>query len=616
MPSKTFKTRIQNKTDTKTNWDKATNFVPLSGETIVYSAETGKNNAAKLKMGDGTTKVKDLPFATLTASEINENIIKDPNKTYIVWEDSTFPNSRDAEEASFTAPDNLVIDWGDGTIESIATTVTSIPKHTYTDGQSYHLITMSGLTTIGSSMFFGCGGLRSIVVGDSVTSIGTGAFQECGSLKSAIISDYVTTIGAGAFEECIGLESVTLGRRMSLIDSQVFLNCEGLTNIEIPSGVETISTRSFMGCSGLKDLVIPTSVSSIGEEAFGGCSGLTSLTLPFIGENRTVGEGYNRVLGFIFGYVTATSSSEVSGATMQYSSGSTYYHYYIPSNLKTVVINGSISSLNNYAFRNCTRLTNVILPDALTSIGNHAFNSCFRLTNIVIPSAVTTIGSSAFYGSGLEEITIPSNVTTIGYSAFSFCNSLANVVMGQSISTTAKTISSNVFSYCYSLSNVTLPDNITSIPDLMFDNCRELARITIPRRVTSIGSSAFYGCYNLADVTIPNATTTIKGYAFGGCYNLTSLTIPVGVTTIMDYAFSGSSNLETLILKPTTVPTLGANSSIPTTIKKIVVPKESIDAYKAATNWSKYADKMVYELDSSDLSSLFTYIDNTLTINV
>lgn len=52
-----------------------------------------------------------------------------------------------------------------------------------------------------------------------------------------------------------------------------------------------------------------------------------------------------------------------------------------------------------------------------------------------------------------------------------------------------------------------------------------------------------------------------------------------------------------------TPPTLGANA-FPDTIEKIIVPKSAVSAYKAATGWSTYADKIVYEVDSSDLSQI------------
>ena len=56
MSEKKLTTRIQQKTDTKANWDKATNFVPLKGEYIYYS------DLHKVKVGDGVTKVGSLPF--------------------------------------------------------------------------------------------------------------------------------------------------------------------------------------------------------------------------------------------------------------------------------------------------------------------------------------------------------------------------------------------------------------------------------------------------------------------------------------------------------------------------------------------------------------------------
>lgn len=56
MANKTFQGRIVQKHDTKANWDKATNFVPLKGEIIVY------DDLKKIKIGDGATKVGSLAF--------------------------------------------------------------------------------------------------------------------------------------------------------------------------------------------------------------------------------------------------------------------------------------------------------------------------------------------------------------------------------------------------------------------------------------------------------------------------------------------------------------------------------------------------------------------------
>ena len=56
MANNTFQGRMIQKHDTKANWDKATNFVPLKGEIIIY------DDLKKIKIGDGATKVGNLVF--------------------------------------------------------------------------------------------------------------------------------------------------------------------------------------------------------------------------------------------------------------------------------------------------------------------------------------------------------------------------------------------------------------------------------------------------------------------------------------------------------------------------------------------------------------------------
>lgn len=60
--NKEFKTRIQHKIDTPENWAKATNFVPLAGEIIVYDYFTSEGFQNKIKIGDGSNYLADLPF--------------------------------------------------------------------------------------------------------------------------------------------------------------------------------------------------------------------------------------------------------------------------------------------------------------------------------------------------------------------------------------------------------------------------------------------------------------------------------------------------------------------------------------------------------------------------
>lgn len=58
MANKTYQGRIIQKHDNSANWAKATNFIPLKGEIIIY------DDLNKIKIGDGTTKVNDLDFSS------------------------------------------------------------------------------------------------------------------------------------------------------------------------------------------------------------------------------------------------------------------------------------------------------------------------------------------------------------------------------------------------------------------------------------------------------------------------------------------------------------------------------------------------------------------------
>ena len=112
--------------------------------------------------------------------------------------------------------------------------------------------------------------------------------------------------------------------------------------------------------------------------------------------------------------------------------------------------------------------------------------------------------------------------------------------------------------------------------------------------ITSIGDYAFSYCTSLTSVTIPDSVTSIGNYAFDGCTSLTSVTIGNGVTSIGRNAFFGCTSLKEVYCKPTTPPTGGYDMFyINASGRKIYVPRKSVSAYKSASRWSEYADKIV-----------------------
>ena len=194
--------------------------------------------------------------------------------------------------------------------------------------------------------------------------------------------------------------------------------------------------------------------------------------------------------------------------------------------------------------------------------------------SVVIPSSVTYNGTTY-------------SVTSIGKYAFFGCSSLSSVTIGDSVTS----IGDGAFRDCSSLTSVTIPNSMTSIGDDAFAGCSSLTSITIPNSVTSIGKYAFFSCSGLTSITIPNSVTSIEYHAFSGCSSLTSVTIPNTVTSIGEWAFSECSSLTSITCKATTPPILGSENS-QSNVTVVYVPAESVEAYKTATNWSYYADKI------------------------
>ena len=217
-----------------------------------------------------------------------------------------------------------------------------------------------------------------------------------------------------------------------------------ITEISIPKTynnrtVTAIEANAFTGCTSLKTIIVPNSIISIAEGAFSGCSALESITLPFTGGSANLKIGDYQ---FPFGYIFGSSKFEGAEETRQayYPSGTsvrTVADYYIPSSLKSVVVNDKFGGID-YSFINCKNIKNITLSGDVTTIGMNAFKGCTSLTSIVIPDSVTTIDAYAFKDcSSLSSIVIGKNVTAIGGYSFSGCYNLVEVINHSSLNITA-----------------------------------------------------------------------------------------------------------------------------------------------------------------------------------
>ena len=107
------------------------------------------------------------------------------------------------------------------------------------------------------------------------------------------------------------------------------------------------------------------------------------------------------VYGFKSGdlYYDITGDTTVAVTYQEYRSASNYQGLTTATIPATVTNNGttySVTSIEDWAFADCSSLTSITIPNSVTSIGDLAFNGCSSLTSITIPNSVTSIGNYAF----------------------------------------------------------------------------------------------------------------------------------------------------------------------------------------------------------------------------
>lgn len=150
----------------------------------------------------------------------------------------------------------------------------------------------------------------------------------------------------------------------------------------------------------------------------------------------------------------------------------------------------------------------------------------------------------------------------------------------------AELINGNLIEY-----NSNIP---TRVSEYAFQNNKRIKTVGLPNAVT-IGVGAFASCTSLVNVNVPSATT-FDNYAFQHDAAIAEIDLP-SANNIKSYVFHNCTALSALILRADSVCTLASATSLQNTpIEKgtgyIYVPDNLVEQYKAATNWSTYANQI------------------------
>ena len=157
-------------------------------------------------------------------------------------------------------------------------------------------------------------------------------------------------------------------------------------------------------------------------------------------------------------------------------------------NIVSLTIPDSVTTLQNRVCSGCTALREVRLPSGLTVIPDETFDGCSSLSKVHFPNTLREIRSDAFCGTGLTEFIAPDSLTAIWGYAFKDCAKLTYVDLKN-----VSSVSGGAFQNCTELQSVRLSDELTELPDHLFDGCASLAEIDMPDRPIAISAFILNG---------------------------------------------------------------------------------------------------------------------------
>lgn len=474
---------------------------------------------------------------------------------------------------------------------NIPLSITEIPAYTFAYCRSLTNFEIhQNVTKIGVSGFTGSA-LTSVVLPDSLVTIDEYAFSACPTLTDITIGKNVQTIGEYAFQSCSLLKNVTFadGCDLTSIGAWAFSACTSLSEIHLPDGLEDIGERCFYNCSELQTVSLPESITHIGRNSFHatGIFASTEENFVYVGKWLVAAKeieelkilapadfaaGTVGIADYVFYSSPVLERVELPASVERIGQ----YSFAYGQNLWQFRASGNLTTIQEAALAQCTKLTHIVLGDSLETIEQYAFYGCSSLDNnaytSIVPKSVKKIGRQAYektmlwskpdeYGViyagnwvvGYDEtklrngaIALSQTVVGIADHAFNGCTQLTSIQYLKN----CEYIGKYAFYKCSNLSTVVLNTNLKVIEDYTFYKCSSLFQISFPYMLDSIGRSAFYKCnlLNAADFSETRAFHAIGAYAFYNCADMKSVTFSDKIETIGEYAFAKCEKLERIAI--------------------------------------------------------------------
>lgn len=433
--------------------------------------------------------------------------------------------------------------------------------------------------------------LERVIIGNGVKSIPDGAFLGCTALTEVIASSLSSWLNI-EFKD-INANPLSYAKKLIIGDSVV-------RELIVPKGIERINAYAFNNCEMLTSVRFPSSVKSVGNYAFNGTTGLQRFAFESVADY--LGINYDTINAFLStgntGQIYINDEPYRQEEEMTWPESLKYipsYAFYNNSNIRNLIIPADLQSIGEYAFYGAdnfslltyetnandntsklppelteirpysfynTKLKAIEIPNSVTSIGEYAFYNCRKLTSVKISEYATSIGDYAFYDcDGLSAIIIPDHLTSIGNYSFQDCDYLKKVEFGNSV----QSIGNFAFSRCYRLKEIVIPSSVIEIGYDVF-NTFSLKRVEFKGSPRYIGYNALEFSSSDGDLLIPDANDwcAIEADSYIGRESYNNL-------------YVNGKKVENLVLAPESQ-TVGKYSFMCAPVKKVRIDADKVAA--------------------------------------
>ncbi|MDE7214158.1 MAG: leucine-rich repeat domain-containing protein, partial [Anaeroplasmataceae bacterium] len=478
---------------------------------------------------------------------------------------------------------------------------------------------------LGEYMFYHNTGLKRANIPANIKQIGYAAFGSCpgiASMELPFVGKHRYDVNASKFE---GLFGYVFGHQA---EADVKNNMAEIVQTFEGNGVETVHLDILAKQNVSVDDTIYTSFNldpSNGGYHFFVPKALRSITMI---DDTVIGDSAFMDLGMVGRFTLYKDTTTIKSHAFENCDASDFNHIEIPA---------KVSSIEEYAFKNCYNLSTVgYNNNQLKKISEGTFYNCYSLSEAIILDSVTLIEEYAYYNCiSLSDVLVHANVREIASKAFGGCIGLTemnlpfvggkpyaeliSIIEDESKTQEEKDLARKMTLFGYIFGELEpgyergfFEDALYTGHDLVssdrydeyiiahqlsyeFYIPKNLKKVTL-NNIETIGEYSFSNVSNLEHVVITNENTKltdILDHAFDGASSLLDLFIPNTVSTLGEFAFANCSSLETVVFE--------------TNNKVLEIIPEYVFANDAKITNMKVADSL-----ESDLSGL----DNTLPDSV